>query len=188
MNLPKIQLPPIQTKYKILALTGITFLLFGSYYDKAFKPHSQKISELKTEIITLEDTLKVIKTVDYPAAATNDEVLRQIQQNKDKVQQKIKTNEERLLPRAEFSKLLEKIAQIANDSGLDIKSFEPNDFSQNEGYQTMMIQMEVTTSFANLLKFFNKTGELPILLKDMSINAEQRPKLAIDLKILIIAK
>ncbi len=188
MKLPKINLPNMQKKYKIMAMIGILALLLGSYYERAYKPHAKKISELKESLLSLEDTIKVIKTIEFPSVKSNQEILNKLNSKKEATLKKIELEEKSLPKTSEFSKILERITRLAYDSGFIIKSIEPKDVTKKEDYQSMALNMEVNTNFANLLDFFKKIDELPISLETIQINVLERPALSIQMKLSILAK
>jgi len=89
MEMPKINLPPIQTKYKIVIAIGIIAMLLSFYYDHAYKPHADKIAELENSLLGLDDTIKIIKTLEYPKISNDKRILSKIEAKKKKI---IKTN------------------------------------------------------------------------------------------------
>jgi len=188
MELPTIHLPPIQTKYKVIAIAGISALLFGLYFDHAYKPHAEKITELENELLALKDTIQIIRTIEYPKATNDAMILKEIERKKNDITSVI-VNAEKLLPsKNNFSTILEKITYLAYESGFDIKAFEPKDLTKKNDYHSMSINMEIEARFINLLNFLEQLKTLPIYLESIQINTAERPNLAIRLNLSILAK
>jgi len=186
--MPKINLPQIQTKYKIIAVLGIVGLLIGFYFDHAYKPHADKINELKESMLGLDDTIKVIKNIEYPNIKNDDIILERIEKKKKNIEYGIKEFEKKLPTKADYSKMLEKITQLAYKAGFEIKTLEPREVSTVEGYKSMSLEMNITSKFINLLNFLEEIDSYPILLKNIDIGIKERPLLVIRLNLAILAK
>lgn len=186
--MPAINLPNIQTKYKIIAVIGIVALCLGYYYDHAYKPHAKIIAGLESELLTLEDTLKIIKTLEYPDLKTDQAILNKIQTKKNSILSQIDGYESKLANKNQFSKILEQIAQLSYDAGFDIKALEPKEFILKQDYNSMALTMEVNSRFKNLLDFFERLKELPIVPDSIFIDIRERPELAIRLNLSILAR
>jgi Tfp pilus assembly protein PilO len=153
MELPKINLPPIQTKYKVVVAIGACVLLMGMYYDHAYKPHAKKIFGFEQDMLLLDDTIKVIRNMEYPNAKNLALVLQKIENKKNGTAAAIAVIENTMPRRAELSKILETITHLAYESGCEIKSLEPKDFTQKEAYNSMTLYLDINTRYANLLIF-----------------------------------
>ena len=188
MELPKISLPPIQTKYKIAAAIGIIGMLLGFYYDHAYKPHAAKIAELQDSLLTLDDTINVIKTIEYPKVSTDKKILENIVAKKEKIVKDLNARESKLPQKAEYSGMLEKITRLAYKSGFDIKSLDPKDFTTRNGYQSMSLSMDTSSRYENLLNFLKELQLYPIYLETISISLRERPLLKINLSFYILFK
>jgi Tfp pilus assembly protein PilO len=188
MEIPKINLPQIQTKYKIMAALGIIGLLLGFYFDHAYKPHADKIKELEDGILGLDDTIKVIKNLEYPDAKNDDIILKRIDKKKKAIVHEIEQFEKKLPAKADYSKILEKITQLAYKAGFEIKTLEPREVSVTEGYTSMSLEMNITSKFINLLNFLEAIKPYPIYLKGIELNIKERPLLFIRLNLAILAK
>lgn len=186
MELPKINLPPIQTKYKIAAALGLAVMLLGFYYDHAYKPHAAKISELEDNLAELEDTINIIKTIEYPKISDDKQILDKIEAKKRKIIKDLNSRESKLPRKAEYSSMLEKITRLAYKSGFDIKSLEPKDFTSREGYQSLSLSMDISSLYSNLLDFLKELEPYPIFLESMSITIWERPLLKINLNLYIL--
>ena len=188
MELPKINLPPIDLKYKIAGIIGIIALVLGFYYDHAYKPNAKKIEDARQEMLSLDDTLGVIRTVDYPQAKDDAAILVQIEQKKKKLQDQIKTEEAKLPAKSDMSKILQKITDIAYESGFDIKSMEPKDFASKENYQSMTLTMEMSTNYKNITEFIEKISELSVYPEYLEMTVDKRPLLTIRFNLSILFK
>jgi Tfp pilus assembly protein PilO len=188
MDLPKINLPPIKTKYKIIAALGLAALLCGSYYDHAYKPHARTISALKQDMVSLNDTITIIRNLEYSSAKNDWEILQKIEAKKNNTLSEIIAEESKIPRRADFSKILETITQQAYESGFEIKGIEPKDFTQKEAYQSMSLHMEISARYANLLLFLNQLKTLSICPEYIQINTTERPNLSIQLNLSILAQ
>lgn len=186
MEIPKINLPQIQTKYKIAAIVGITAMLLGFYYDHAYKPHEDKIKELEASLMSLEDTINVIKNIEYPKTSNDRQILEKIETKKRKIIKSLNNRESKLPRKAQYSGMLEKITRLAYKSGFDIKSLEPKDFKSREGYQSMSISMDISARYTNLLDFLKELEPYPIFLESINISIRERPLLKINLNLYIL--
>ncbi len=188
MEMPKINLPQIQTKYKIAAALGIIAMLLGFYYDHAYKPHAEKIAELEESLLGLDDTIKIIKTVEYPKISDDKKILERIETKKRKIIKDLNKREKKLPRKADYSGMLEKITRLAYKSGFDIKSLEPKDFTDRNGYQSMSLTMDISSRYSNLLDFLQELQPYPIYLENISISIRKRPLLKINLNLYILFK
>jgi Tfp pilus assembly protein PilO len=188
MDMPSINLPQIDKKYKILAILGITSLLLGYYYDHAYKPHAEKIEELRSEILTLDDTLQVVKTLEYPNLKTNKAILQKVESKSKRMLAEIDKYEKKLASKNQFSKILEQITVMSYESGFDIKALEPKQFTLKQDYNSMLLNIEVNSRFEYLLDFLEKLKSLPILPESIYIDILQRPDLSIRLNVAILAR
>ncbi len=189
MALPKINLPPIDLKYKIAGILGLLAMIFGFYYDHAYKPNAKKIEAVKQEMLTLDDTLKVIRNVGYPGAKNDEAILEQINLKKKSLQEQIKEKEKELPRKKDMSKILQKITDIAYHSGFDIKSLEPKDFANKDNYQSMTLTMEMNTKYANIVNFIDKISQLSIYPEYIEMTAsKKRPLLIIKFNLSILFK
>ncbi|MFH1063204.1 MAG: type 4a pilus biogenesis protein PilO [Candidatus Omnitrophota bacterium] len=188
MDMPSIRLPNIQTKYKVIAAIGIIALVFGYYYDHAYKPHAKKIEDLQSELLTLEDTLKIIKTLEYPDVKTDQAILSKIQIKKNSFLSQIDGHESKLANKNQFSKILEQITRLSYDVGFDIKALEPKEFTLKQDYNSMYLNMEVNSRFQNLLDFLERLKELPVFPESIYIDIRERPNLGIRLNLSILAR
>ncbi|MBU4304287.1 MAG: type 4a pilus biogenesis protein PilO [Candidatus Omnitrophica bacterium] len=188
MAMPKINLPQIQTKYKIIALMGACAVLFVFYHDHAYKPHAAKIKDLRNELLSLEDTIKIVQTLEYPGLENNNLILNKIEEKKKYLAAEIKVAEGALSSQANFSKMLEKITQLANEAGIEIKALEPKDVVEKENYLSMSLIMDINGRFYNLLKFITQMKSLPIYLESLQISTLERPALTMRLQLSILAK
>jgi len=188
MELPKINLPHIQTKYKIAAAIGICLLLVGAYYDHTYKPHAKKISLLEGDILGLNDTITVITNVEYPEIKTLAAILRKVEEKKSGTAAEIEHIESTMPKRTELSKILETITHLAYESGCEIKSLEPKDFTQKDAYNSMSLYLDLNAQYAQLLNFMNRLKKLLIYPESIQITTLERPRLAIKLNLSILAK
>jgi Tfp pilus assembly protein PilO len=188
MALPTISLPNIQTKYKVIAAIGLLSMILGNYYDHAYKPHAKEIEDLKSEMLSLEDTLKIIKTLEYPEVNTDAGVLTKIQAKNSALTAQIATYESKLANKNQFSKILEQITHLCYDVGFDIKTLEPKEFTLKQDYNSMSLNMEVNSQFQNLLDFLEKLKELPVFPENIYIDVKERPNLGIRLNLSILAR
>ena len=188
MEMPKINLPPIQTKYKIAAAIGIISILLGFYYDHAYKPHAEKIAELKESLMGLDDTINIIKTVEYPKVSTDKRILESIVAKKEKIVRDLNVRESKLPRKAEYSGMLEKITRLAYKSGFNIKSLDPKDFTMKDGYPSMSLSMDISARYKNLLNFLQELQLYPIYLESIDISLRERPLLKINLSFYILFK
>jgi Tfp pilus assembly protein PilO len=188
MEMPAINLPQIDKKYKILAVLGITALLLGYYYDHAYKPHAEKIEELKSDIQTIDDTLQVIKTLEYPNLTSNKAILTKVESKNKYIMAEIEKHEKELASKNQFSKILEQITVMSYESGFDIKALEPKEFTLKQDYNSMLLNIEVNSRFKNLLDFLEKLKTLPIFPESIFIDIRERPDLSIRLTVSILAR
>ncbi|MCG2712721.1 MAG: type 4a pilus biogenesis protein PilO [Candidatus Omnitrophica bacterium] len=188
MEMPKINLPAIQTKYKIAAAIGIIGMLLGFYYDHAYKPHAKKIAELNDSLKGLDDSIKIIRTIEYPKISNDKKILEKIEAKKKQIINDLNNRENKLPAKADYSGMLEKITRLAYRSGFDIKSLEPKDFTTRNGYQSLSLSMDISSRYSNLLDFLQELQPYPIYLENISISLRERPLLRINLNLFILFK
>lgn len=188
MLIPKINLPPIETKYKIIGLLGIMALIFGFYYDHFYKPHAKNVSQLESEVMTLEDTIKIIKTLEYSGVKDTSSILENIKKKKASIEKGINREENKLPQKSDFSSILEKITHLANQTGLEIKTLEPKDAAKKEQYESIPLELEINARYINLLNFLEQLKEISVYPESIQIKEKARPILTIRLNLSIIVR
>ncbi len=188
MALPKLNLPEIQTKYKVISLIGIAALLFSFYHDHLYKPHAEKISELAAEMQTLEEQIEIIRTLDCPEAKNIEGVLRKIKSDKESILSEINLKEKKLPKKSDFSLILQKVTQLAAESGTEIKVLEPQGFKHKEAYESMLLTLVINAKFINLLNFLEQISKYSVYPERIYIEVKNRPDLTIRLNLSIIVR
>jgi len=188
MELPKIKLPEIDKRYKIIGLLGILFLCLSTYYDQAYKPHAEKASELKEELNNLDSQLQVIMTLEYPNYTNNSQILDRIETKKIQLAKNIESRENILSSKAHFSSMLEKITHLAQEAGLEVKSLDPKQFSMQGAYGTMQLQMHINSRYNNIIEFLEKIQGLPVTPESIKVYVEERPNLTVNLNLSVLFK
>jgi len=188
MELPKIKLPEIDKKYKIIGLLGILFLCLSTYYDQAYKPHAVKISELKEELNNLDSQLQVIMALEYPGHTNNHQIIDKIETKKIQLAKNIQSRENKLSSKANFSSMLEKITHLAQEAGLEVKSLDPKQFSMRDAYGTMQLQMNIDSRYNNIIGFLEKIQELPVTPESIKVYVAERPNLTVNLNLSVLFK
>lgn len=188
MALPKINLPPIKTKYKIIGLFGIAALIFGYYYDHLYKPHAKAVSAIRTDLKSLEETIKIVTTLEYPQVTSNKEIVNKIKEKKEQSINKILSEETRLPTKAAISSMLEKITRLADQTGVEIKSLEPKDFTVRGVYACLPLELEINSTYSNLVLFLEKMKELPVSPESIKLIVRSRPLLNVHLYLYIFVK
>ncbi|MBU1925095.1 MAG: type 4a pilus biogenesis protein PilO [Candidatus Omnitrophica bacterium] len=188
MELPKIKLPPIDKKYKLLGVVGIIALFSNFYYDYIYKSHAQKAEALLEELKDLNSKIEIIQTIEYPGDRNIGEILRKIEYKKNSYLAKITEAEAKLPSKENFSFMLEKITHLANEADFEIKSLGPKEFKIKEAYGTMVLEIDINTRFENLYLFFEKIKELPVMPELLSIAVNKRPNISVRLNLAILFK
>jgi len=186
--IPKFNLSSIQTKYKILGTIGLVALTFGFYYDNLYKPHANIVSQLNADIMNLEDTIKIVKNLEYPNIKDNHLILEKIRQCNEQTLKQISASETILPKRSDFTLILERITQIAHQLELEIKTMEPKEVVKNDVYESIPLDLEITTRFGNFLFFLEQLKNTPAYIERIQMELKDRPLLTIRLNMFIYVK
>jgi len=188
MNLPKINLPPIDPKYKIAGLICIFGLLIMGFYDHAYKPHAKSIELLKGELDGFRDRVTIIMNLEYPNVTSRTDILRLMEDKKINLLKTIESSERYLAGQTDTSKLLETLTALANAAGLSIKTLEPKPVQQNGTYFILPLVLDVSAEFGTIVLFLESIKNLPVVLDKLQISVRERPQLTARLVLTIYMK
>jgi Tfp pilus assembly protein PilO len=143
----------------------VAVILFGLFFFFYFKPNNQKLQNLQEEREKVEQEVAKLKVK---------------KEEMDKIEAELKTLDitlkelETVIPKKkETDDILRKIQQLAYDSRIDIKNFEPKREIEKEFYAEWPIPIEITGNYHNLATFFDRLSSFSRLfnIEDFSIKA-----------------
>ena len=143
---------PLELKYKVAIAIFLLLLPVLFFFFVFFKPNYQNISNLSNQRISLEKTLKEVKTK---------------LQDRPKLQRELDDTtaifEEasKLLPKdKEIPKLLADISSLGRNAGLDFQTFKPQADVPKDFYAEIPVDVDVVGPYHNVGFFFDQVSRL----------------------------
>jgi type IV pilus assembly protein PilO len=159
-------------KALIFLLTYLV-LCIGFYYVK-YKPQSERLSALKTEIGAQEKKLVELKKAAAQAQALEAEVAKMEEDFNQLLA---------LLPdQREIPGLLDSISRLASQAGLEQVSFQPQPEQMQDFYASIPVRLELVGSYHELGVFLDRVSKLDRIVKidNLSLTRlKQPPKLQV---------
>ena len=137
---------------RILIFSGVFIAIIAIFVFVLFKPKLAQISNLKTQLKTLEQKLVVAKK--------NAANLKTFQKKMEEAEVQFKTAMRQLPEKEEIPSLLTSISRSGQDVGLEFLLFEPKSEVRKEFYAEIPVAMQVKGSFHDLAIFFDKVARL----------------------------
>jgi type IV pilus assembly protein PilO len=164
-------------KIVIYVLT-FSLLCAGFYYFK-YKPQTEKIQSLETDIKAQEMKLAELKRAAEQAQVLEAEIARLEEEFSKLVS---------LLPdQREIPGLLASVSKLAAESGLEQISFQPQPEQMHEFYATIPVRLELIGSYHELGVFLDKVSKLDRIVKVDNLGLTRRkepPKLQVGCNVL----
>jgi type IV pilus assembly protein PilO len=137
---------------RILIFSGVFIAIIAIFVFVLFKPKLAQISNLKTQLKTLEQKLVVAKK--------NAANLKTFQKKMEEAEVQFKTAMRQLPEKEEIPSLLTSISRSGQDVGLEFLLFEPKAEVRKEFYAEIPVAMQVKGGFHDLAIFFDKVARL----------------------------
>ena len=172
LNLDRIfKLPLAQ---KIIILIAVNIILLGLFYYMFYKSKLENASILNEELNKLQ-----VKHAEQKKVLANLPKFR-----KENEELKVKFKELlKLLPNTkEIPSLLTNISYLAQDCGLEILLFQPQNEVVRGFYADIPVDMQVLGDYHNIGYFFDKVSKLKriVNIADLKISTEKKRKSATD--------
>lgn len=164
----------LKKRNKILAGLVLVPVLLWGYYNLFYLPHLKNIRILKKEIVNLEAIVKTMKeagvtTVD---SATDNFKLRLRQKEFYNIKERLNKMEGRLLEKKALSTFLSDLTGLANQCKIEVTFFAPHpekEVSKESFYHSLPLELNIRTSWADLINFLQKLQGLPGLASVQNI-------------------
>ena len=137
---------------RILIFSGVFIAIVAIFVFLLFKPKLAQISNLKTQLKTLEQKLSVAKK--------NAANLKKFQKKMAEAEVQFKTAMRQLPEKEEIPSLLTSISRSGQDVGLEFLLFEPKSEVRKEFYAEIPVAMKVKGGYHDLAVFFDKVARL----------------------------
>jgi type IV pilus assembly protein PilO len=137
---------------RILIFSGVFIAIVAIFVFLLFKPKLAQISNLKTQLKTLEQKLSVAKK--------NAADLKKFQKKMAEAEVQFKTAMRQLPEKEEIPSLLTSISRSGQDVGLEFLLFEPKSEVRKEFYAEIPVAMKVKGGYHDLAVFFDKVARL----------------------------
>lgn len=137
---------------RILIFSGVFIAIVAIFVFLLFKPKLAQISNLKTQLKTLEQKLVVAKK--------NAANLETFQKKMAEAEVQFKTAMRQLPEKEEIPSLLTSISRSGQDVGLEFLLFEPKSEVRKEFYAEIPVAMQLKGGFHDLAIFFDKVARL----------------------------
>ena len=149
-NLEKLIELPNAAKGGILAAVGLA--VFGVYYFSMYSSVLAEIETLRTDTKKLE--------VDVEAKQRIAANLPKFEAEVERLDVELEKALAELPDKKQIPALLEKVADKAKESGLDIKLFKPRTEQKKDFYAEVPVEIEVSGDYHQIASFFDQVGHL----------------------------
>jgi type IV pilus assembly protein PilO len=150
---------------RILIFSGVFIAIVAIFVFLLFKPKLAQISNLKTQLKTLEQKLSVAKK--------NAADLKKFQKKMAEAEVQFKTAMRQLPEKEEIPSLLTSISRSGQDVGLEFLLFEPKSEVRKEFYAEIPVAMKVKGGYHDLAVFFDKVARLSRIVNIRNIKMER---------------
>lgn len=160
-----IQYPKKRRKAWVSVFFIFLFVLF-SWFD--FFPLFRSHTSMKQQLQQIRQIY-----ADQQGVTGNQSLFRE---EFEKIDKEFKEALYKLPDRGEIPQLLSDISALGRESGLDVRTFEPQEEIRKEFYAVVPVSMRVVGSFHDLARFFEKVGKMSrvVRIHDISIGDVQR--------------
>lgn len=145
----------------------LTFLILGGgFYFFKYKPRSELIGKVRSDIVRHERRLETLKQI----AQEVEPFEKEVQKARDELEHLLT-----LLPdRKEIPDLLEKISHVGAQEGLESLLFQPQGEKKHDFYATIPIRLDVVGSYHRVGVFLDKLSKLNRIIQVDSINMSRQ--------------
>ncbi|MDQ1334217.1 MAG: type pilus assembly protein PilO [Thermodesulfobacteriota bacterium] len=158
---------------RLLLISGLVFLLGGSFAWFVYMPRMQEIDRLEREIADLNQKIQTGKIWGKKLADLRNEMA-QVETEFQKAL-KILPNER------EIPSLLADISQLGVDSNLQFRLFSPGKEELRTFYVEIPVSVEVGGRFRDVILFLDKVSRMERIVNIVDISLKPNTPLAVDL-------
>lgn len=146
---------------------GVALLIFGLFWNFV-------TSSMRTETAEIEDQVAVLKQQNEAARIASQRIneFRADYQRKQEEYEELKA----LLPeQREITNVLQNLQDRARSTRLTLRRFSPKDDFSKDFYSGKPVEVEVTSSFANLRQFYEELAKMQRIVSITDFNIKQTP-------------
>lgn len=153
--------------YQLAIFSGIALLIFGGFWQFV-------TSGMRNETKELEEQVTVLKQQNEVARIASQRIneFRADYSRKQEEYEELKA----LLPeQREITNVLQNLQDRARSTSLTLRRFSPKDDFQKEFYSGKPVEVEVTSTFANLRQFYEELAKMQRIVSITDFNLKQTP-------------
>jgi type IV pilus assembly protein PilO len=153
--------------FQLAIFGGVALLIFGLFWNFV-------TSSMRTETAEIEDQVAVLKQQNEAARIASQRIneFRADYQRKQEEYEELKA----LLPeQREITNVLQNLQDRARSTRLTLRRFSPKDDFSKDFYSGKPVEVEVTSSFANLRQFYEELAKMQRIVSITDFNIKQTP-------------
>jgi len=154
---------PVPAWQKMLALLFTFVVIVAVYYSLAWVPLQDQIKQQEQQV-----NVQKIKLIKNQRLAHN---LPRKQREYARLEKELKVALNMLPKKSQIPDLLESVSWAGKDSGLEFKTFRPEQEVNRQIYAEVPVSFNITGGFVQLLTFLKRVGEMPRIvdIKQMTL-------------------
>ncbi len=153
--------------FQLAIFGGVALLIFGLFWNFV-------TSSMRTETQEIEDQVAVLKQQNEAARIASQRIneFRADYARKQEEYEELKA----LLPeQREITNVLQNLQDRARSTRLTLRRFSPKDDFTKDFYSGKPVEVEVTSSFANLRQFYEELAKMQRIVSITDFNIKQTP-------------
>jgi type IV pilus assembly protein PilO len=153
--------------YQLVVFSVAALLIFFSFWNFVTNGMRKETKELEEQVTTLKQQNEVARI-----ASQRINEFRADYTRKQEEYEELKA----LLPeQREITNVLQNLQDRARSSNLTLRRFSPKDDFQKEFYSGKPVEVEVTSTFANLRQFYEELAKMQRIVSITDFNLKQTP-------------
>lgn len=153
--------------YQLAIFTCIALLIFGGFWNFATSTMRNETKEIEEQVTRLKQQNEVARI-----ASQRINEFRADYTRKQEEYEELKA----LLPeQREITNVLQNLQDRARSTNLTLRRFSPRDDFQKEFYSGKPVEVEVTSTFANLRQFYEELAKMQRIVSITDFNLKQTP-------------
>jgi len=152
----------IRKSLRITILVVTVLILAGAFFFLVFKPKTQEIQTLRTDIANLESRIQT--------ARIRAKKLKKLEEKERQVEAQFREALQLLPNEKEIPSLLRGITQLGSDSNLEFRLFQPKRERPEEFYYKLPVAVEVSGSYHDVAVFFDKVGRMKRIVNILDVS------------------
>lgn len=151
--------------YQLVIFCGVALLIFGSFWNFVTNGMRKETKDIEEQVTTLKQQNEVARI-----ASQRINEFRADYSRKQEEYEELKA----LLPeQREITNVLQNLQDRARSSNLTLRRFSPKDDFQKEFYSGKPVEVEVTSTFANLRQFYEELAKMQRIVSITDFNLKQ---------------